>query len=114
VGKWKVTVRHGPSVRREKFVSLDEAIDETRRRVEEVRREGGLPGISVFRTHAPDQRVHARIEISGPGLIRAPEGGVDVMGDGTVIPYTGAIRKERIGADSLEQAFERLRSSLGE
>jgi hypothetical protein len=111
---WKVTVRHGSSVGREKFDSLDEAIDEARRRVEEIRREGGLPEISVFRTHAPDQRVHARIEISGPGLFRAREGGIDVMGDGTAIPYTGAIRKEQIAAASLDDAFERLKGALGE
>jgi hypothetical protein len=114
VGKWKVTVRDGSDVDGEKFDSLDEALDDARRRVEEVRREGGLPTISVFRTHAPDQRVHARIEISGPGLFRAPEGGIDVMGDGTAIPYTGAVRKEQIDADSLDDAFERLKSALGE
>jgi hypothetical protein len=111
--RWKVTVRHGSNVGREKFDSLDEAIDEARLRVEQIRREGGLPTISVFRTHTSDQRVHARIEISGPGLIRTPEGGIDVMGDGTAIPYTGAIRKERIDACSLDEAFERLRSGLG-
>jgi hypothetical protein len=110
---WKVTVRHGSKVGREKFGALDEAIDEARRRVEEIRREGGLPAISVFRTHMPDQRVHARIEISGPGLLRGREGGIDVMGDGTAIAYTGAIRKEQIDADSLDDAFERLRSALG-
>jgi hypothetical protein len=109
---WKVTVRHGSNVGREKFGSLEEAIDEARRRVEEIRREGGLPPISVFRTHTPDQRVHARIEISGPGLIRAPEGGIDVMGDGRAIAYTGAVRKEQIDADSLDDAFERLREAL--
>jgi hypothetical protein len=110
---WKVTVRHGSKVGREKFGTLDEAIDEARRRVEEIRREGGLPAISVFRTHTPDQRVHARIEISGPRLLRGREGGIDVMGDGTAIAYTGAIRKEQIDADSLDDAFERLRSALG-
>ncbi len=114
MGKWKVTVRDGSDVDSEKFDSLGEALDDARRRVEEVRREGGLPAISVFRTHAPDQRVHARIEISGPGLIRTPEGGIDVMGDGSAIPYTGAIRKETIEADSLDDAFERLKSALGE
>jgi len=114
VGKWKVTVRHGSSVGREKFDSLDEAIGEARRRVEEIRREGGLPTISAFRKHTPDQRVHARIEISGPGLIRGKEGGIDVMGDGSAIAYTGAIRKEQIEADSLDEAFERLQSALGE
>jgi hypothetical protein len=109
---WKVTVRHGSNVGREKFATLDEAIDEARRRVDEVRREGGLPTISAFREHTPGQRVQARIEISGPGLIRSREGGIDVMGDGTAIAYTGAIRKETIEADSLGQAFERLRTIL--
>ena len=110
---WKVTVRHGSKVGREKFASLDDAIRETRQRVEEIQREGGLPTISAFREHTPDQRVHARIEISGPGLIRSPEGGIDVMGDGHAIAYTGTIRKEPIEADSLDDAFERLRMALG-
>jgi hypothetical protein len=109
---WKVTVRHGSDVGREKFGTLDEALDETRRRVDEVRREGGLPTISAFRTHTSDQRVQARIEISGPGLIRSPEGGIDVMGDGHAIAYTGAIRKETIEADTLDDALERLRGAL--
>jgi hypothetical protein len=112
VSKWKVTVRHGSNVGREKFSSLDEAIDEARRRVEEVQREDRLPAITIFRKHTPDQRVNARIEITGPGLIRSPEGGVDVMGDGHAVAYTGAIRKETIEADSLEHAFEQLRDSL--
>jgi hypothetical protein len=110
---WKVTVRHRSKVGREKFDSLDEAIDDARRRVESVQRDGGLPAISSFREHPPGQRVEARIEISGPGLIRHPEGGIDVMGDGTAVAYTGAIRKETIAADSLDQAFDQLRASLG-
>jgi hypothetical protein len=109
---WKVTVRHGSKVGREKFGTLDEALAEARQRVDEVRREGGLPTISAFRKHTPDQRVEARIEISGPGLIRSPEGGVDVMGDGHAVAYTGAIRKETIEADSPDEAFDRLRDAL--
>ena len=109
---WKVTVRHGSKVGREKFATLAEAIHAARRQVEEIRREAGLPAISAFREHPPGQRVQARIEISGPGLVRAPEGGIDVMGDGTAIAYTGAIRKEQIKADSLDQAFERLQDAL--
>ena len=114
MGKWKVTVRHGSRVGREKFDSLDEAIDEARRRVEEIRREDRLPPITVFRKHTPGQRVNARIEVSGPGLIRGREGGIDVMGDGHAIAYTGAVRKETIDADSLDEAFERLRGALGD
>ena len=112
MSKWKVTVRHGSSVGREKFSTLDEAIADVRRRVEEIQRGDRLPHISMLREFTPEERVHARIEISGPGLIRAPEGGIDVMGDGKAIAYTGAIRKETIEADSLDQAFERLAEVL--
>jgi hypothetical protein len=111
---WKVTVRHGSSVGREKFGSLEEAIADARRRVEEIQREDRLPPISMLRDFTPAERVAARIEISGPGLIRAPEGGIDVMGDGTAIAYTGAIRKEQIQADSLDEAFENLARGLGD
>ena len=97
---------------REKFSSLDEAIAGARRRVEEIRREDRLPPVSTLREFSPSEQVQARIEISGPGLIRAPEGGIDVMGDGHAIAYTGAIRKRTIEADSLDQAFERLADAL--
>jgi hypothetical protein len=109
---WKVTVRRGSTVGREKFRSLDEAIAEARRRVDEIRREDRLPPISFIRDFAPDQRVAARIEISGPGLIRSPEGGIDVMGNGTAIAYSGAIRKRTIEAETLDQATERLHADL--
>jgi hypothetical protein len=109
---WKVTVRHGSRVGREKFDSLDEAITDARRRVEEIQREDRLPPVNMLREFTPEQQVNARIEISGPGLLRGKEGGIDVMGDGHAIAYTGAIRKEQIEADSLDDAFERLRTAL--
>jgi hypothetical protein len=109
---WKVTVRHGSDVGREKFGSLDEAIGEVRRRVEQIQWEDRLPHISMLREFTPQEQVQARIEISGPGLIRSPEGGIDVMGDGSAIAYTGSVRKEKLDADSLDDAFERLRDAL--
>jgi hypothetical protein len=66
----------------------------------------------MLREFTPEEQVNARIEISGPGLIRSPEGGIDVMGDGHAIAYTGSVRKEQIHADSLEEAFDRLRDAL--
>ena len=111
---WKVTVRQGSNVGREKFDGLDAALTEARHQVDEVRRSDGLPGISMLKEFTPADRVHARIEISGPGLFRGREGGIDVMGDGHAIAYTGAIRKEPIAADSLDQAFDRLGRALGE
>ena len=111
---WKVTVRHGSSVGRKKFATLDEAIDDARRRVEEVQREDRVPPVSMLRDFSSSQQVQARIEISGPGLMRAPEGGIDVMGDGKAIAYTGAIRKQTIEADTLDEAFGRLRQVLAD
>ena len=35
------------------------------------------------------------------------------MGDGAVIAYTGGLKREALDADTLDQAFERLRQSLG-
>jgi hypothetical protein len=109
---WKVTIRHGSKVGREKFGSLDEALDDVRRRVDEVRREERAQTIHFIREFTPDKQVNARFEVSGPGLLRPPEGGIDVMGDGNAIAYTGAIRKEPIDADSLDEALERLRAAL--
>jgi hypothetical protein len=109
---WKVTIRQGPKVSRERVETLEEAIAEARRAVEAVRAEGGLPKVSAFRDYGPEKRVHARVELSGPGLLRGREGGIDLMGDGTVVPYTGAIRKRELGADSIDDAFERLGEAL--
>jgi hypothetical protein len=113
VSKWKVTVRHGSNVGREKYDSLAEALTDARRRVEEIQRTDRLPHVSMIREFSPEHQVQARIEISGPGLIRGPQGGIDVMGDGKAIAYTGTIRKEALEADSLDEAFEGLRSGLG-
>jgi hypothetical protein len=110
---WKVTVRHGPKVSREKVETLDEAIAAAREAAERVRREGGLAAVSAFREYGPERRVHARIEVSGPGLLRGREGGIDVMGDGRPVAYTGAIRKRELGGDGLDESLERLRKALG-
>ena len=110
---WKVTVRHGSEVRRERFDDLDDALAEARGRVSAVLTEGRLGTVRMLREFTPDQRVHARIEISGPGLLRGPEGGLDVMGDGAVVAYTGAVRKREVGGETLDEAFDRLRERLG-
>ena len=111
---WKVTVRNGPDVERERFETLDEAVVEARARVGAVLSEGRLGQVSAFRDYGPEQRVQARIEISGPGLLGGPEAGVDVMGDGSLVPYRGAIRKQRLEASTLDEAVERLREELAQ
>lgn len=106
-------MRHGSDVAREKFESLDEAIAEARRRIDQVRGEGGLSTASGFRDYAPGQQVHARVELTGPGVLRGREGGIDVMGDGSLVPYKGTIRKRPLGGDGVDESIERLREALG-
>jgi hypothetical protein len=109
---WKLTVRRGSEVDRTKFGALAEAIAEARGRLEDARSEGGLPPINALRDFTPGQRVHARLELDGPGLFRSPSGGIDLMGDGSIVVYTGSIRKEPLQADNLDDAFERLERAL--
>jgi hypothetical protein len=109
---WKVTVRNGPEVDRAKFETLDEALDDARARAAQALAEGNLGTVKAFRDYTPDKRVRARIEVSGKGFMRGPEGGIDVMGDGQLVAYTGAVRKQPIDAPTLDEAIEGLRAAL--
>ena len=110
---WKLTVRHGSKVDREKFETLDAALAEARARGAAVLAEGNLGTVSAFREYGPEQRVRARIEVSGGRLLRGPEGGIDLMGDGSVVAYSGAIRKRPLDAHTLDDAVSSLGSALG-
>lgn len=109
---YQLTIRHGPRVERERFDDLDAAIAELRRRAEEVRGEGPLDAVSAFRDYEPGQRVAARLELSRGGWLGGREAGVDVMGNGAVVPYTGGIRKRPLDAGQGRSAFEAVRKEL--
>ena len=110
--RWRVTERHGSEVTKGKFDTLDEALEHARDRVDAVLREGRLGTVSMLREFTPDQRVQSRVEISRARLMRGPEAGIDVMGDGAVIAYTGALNKRALEADTLDEAFECVRDAL--
>ncbi|HEX2435859.1 MAG TPA: hypothetical protein VHI76_04315 [Solirubrobacterales bacterium] len=109
---WRLTVRHGSNVKREQLGSLDEAIAELQRRAEEIRAEGPLGEVEMFRTYGPEKRVAARIEITGPGRLRRPEAGVDVMGNGRLVPYRGAILRRELEPERGESAYDAVRAAL--
>lgn len=111
-GGWRITVRHGSKVSKLRAESAGEALDAVRDTIDRVRREGNLRSVSAFREYKPGQRVHCRIEMNGPGLLRPPSGGVDVMGDGAIVAYAGAVRKEVLPADTVDEALEGLRDAL--
>jgi hypothetical protein len=110
---WRLTVRHGSEVKREQFESLDEAIAELQRTAEAIQDQGPLDEVKMIRTYEPERRVHARLEITGQGWIRRPEAGVDVMGDGRLVPYRGGIFKEQLEPGGGSTAYDAVRAALG-
>lgn len=109
---WRLTIRHGSKVKRERLDSLDEAIAAMERRAESIRAEGPLEAVKMIRDYEPGQRVAARLEITGPGRIRRPEAGLDVMGDGRLVPYRGAIFKRRLEPGGGDSAYDAVRAAL--
>jgi hypothetical protein len=91
---WRLTVRHGSAVDRETYDTAEQALAELERRAQEVHAEGPLDPAAGFRDYEPAEQVAARFEVSGPrGLRRGREAGLDVMGDGRYVAYTGSILK---------------------
>lgn len=102
-------MRHGPRVARERHDSLDEAIAAMRAEAERIRGSGPLGAVKAFREYGPDQRVAGRVEVSHGGWLRGRDAGVDVMGDGSLVPYAGGLRKRHLDAS---EPFESVREEL--
>jgi hypothetical protein len=113
LSRYRLTVRQGARVERERFDRLPEAIDaiERRGRVLEGQADGMAVGGRALRRIKPVQQVVARLELTGPRRLRA---GVDVRGDGSSEGYTGRLRRELIPQRSGESAYDALRRALKE
>ena len=108
---YRVTVRRGPRVERERFGELAPALQAIEARGREL--EGEAPGLAVggrvAERFAPVQQVVARLELAGPGRLRA---GVDVRGDGSSEGYTGRLRRQVLDQRRGESAYDALRRTL--
>lgn len=109
---YRLTVRHGPRVEHEDFEDLEAAIEALRLRAEEVRGEGRLDAVNAIREYEPERRVAARLQLTSGGWLRGREAGVDVMGDGALVAYAGAIRRRQLDAGQGRSAFEAVRKEL--
>lgn len=109
---WKLTVRHGSDVYNERFGDLDEAVEEMRRRALAIRAEGPAKPVSVLRDFGPEQQVHARLQLTGRGVLRKPVAGVDVRGDGTFMPFRGGVTREELDPTAYDTPFDAVRETL--
>jgi hypothetical protein len=112
MGGWRLTVRHGSRVDRESFDSLDAAAVAMERAVEQVRGAGPLDEVSMLRTYGPGERIAARVELSSGGWLRRREAGVDVMGDGALVAYSGGVGRRRLESLPGESELDAVRREL--
>ena len=110
MSRFTLTVRHGARVDRERFEDLDEAITSLRTRTEEIRAGGPLDSVKAFREYGPEKRVAGRVELSTGGFFRGRDAGIDVMGDGSLVPYSGGMTKRKLDG---RDPFAAVREELG-
>jgi hypothetical protein len=108
MGAYRLRVRSGPKVERTKHDDLDAALAALERRARELQRTAPRRAVDlkIGRRFDPVQQVAARLELSGPGRLRA---GVDVRGDGSIESWTGRLRRELIEPRGGESAVDALR-----
>jgi hypothetical protein len=108
---YRLIVRRGAKVERERFDGLPTAIDALERRARELEDAAGelAVGGRLMRRIEPVQQVVARLELAGPHRLRA---GVDVRGDGSTEGYTGQLQRELIEQRRGESTYDALRRAL--
>jgi hypothetical protein len=109
---WRLTIRDGSKVAKERYDALDGAIAAMRERAAEIVRRGPLDSAQGFREYDASERVAARLELSSEGFLRGREAGIDVMGDGALVPYAGVIRKRRLDGRTPDRAIEAVEEAL--
>ncbi|MBE2318473.1 hypothetical protein DVA67_021000 [Solirubrobacter sp. CPCC 204708] len=98
---YRVTVRRGPKVSHQDYETLNQALAAIEREARGDRR----PVNALGRTYEPGQLVAARIELKGA---KHPAG-VDVRGDGSLVAWTGRLRRKALEG---EDALQALRQSV--
>jgi hypothetical protein len=108
---YTLTTRAGAKVRKRHHMELSDALDALERDGRELERsaDGRGRGGALMRRLEPVQIVVARLELSGPGRLRA---GVDVRGDGSSEAFTGRLRRRVVEQRDGESPYDALRREL--
>jgi hypothetical protein len=108
---WRLTVRAGPKVDRDRFDELTGALDALERRGRELAESAPRGALDAkIRQFEPVQQVVARLELAGPQtLMPRARAGVDVRGDGSIEAFVGRVRRAVIEQRRGEDAFAALR-----
>jgi hypothetical protein len=111
---WRVTVRNGPSVEKLRCETLPEALDALEQRARAVADGNGLDEIDLHvRRYKPSDQVAARAELKGPQRLRPIiHAGIDVRGDGSVVAWSGGVKREQITMVGGETAYAALRRAV--
>jgi len=111
MGGYKVTIRRGGKVECERFDALAGALERIEERGRELAEAADAETIDprLTRRFDPVQQVLARLELAGPGRLRA---GVDVRGDGSAEAYRGRVRRNLVEQLGGESAYDALRRTL--
>ncbi len=91
---FRVTVRRGPRVSHEDYETLNQALAAVEREARGHRNAENALG----RTYEPGQLVAARIELKGA----AQRAGIDVRGDGSLVAWTGRVRRTPLEGDAIK------------
>lgn len=65
-----------------------------------------------MRTYEPGDQVNARLEISTGGMIRSRDAGIDVMGDGGLVPFRGGVFRKPIAPELGETPYDAVAAAL--
>ena len=111
---YRLTVRDGPRVQRDRFPTLDAALDALGAELVRLSARPAREAIDLrVRRFEPIQQVVARAELSGPQrLLPRVHAGVDVRGDGSAEAWTGRASRRVIAQQDGESAVAALRRVL--
>jgi len=111
---YRLLVREGPRVARDRFGSLERGLAALDARVTALTDDSRRDAIDVgFRRFEPVAQVVARVELSGPQrLFPRVHAGVDVRGDGSAEAWVGRARRQVVAQEEGESPVAALRRVL--